>query len=103
MQQMERRYRSSRAVCFVSITRDDKRWPSVAFNHPRRRDADHAAMPAFAIHHHAVRFAQRRLFVKTTKDAVDDAPLFFLTLGIQLVKPARYLPCPLRVFLIEKI
>src|SRR6266481_3445299 len=100
---MERPNRSSRAVRFVSFTRDDERWPPVAFHHPRRRDANHAAMPAFAIHHYAIRFPQRGLFIKTTKDAVHDAPLFFLTLGVQLVEPAGNLPCSLHVFLIEKV
>src|SRR6266849_9724809 len=100
---MERRNRSSRAVRFVSFTRDDERWPPVAFHHPRSGNANHTAMPAFAVHDHAIGFAQRRLFLKPTKNAVHDAPLFLLTLGIQLIKPARYLSGTLHVFLVEKI
>src|SRR6266404_4448467 len=67
------------------------------------RDAYHAAMPTVAIHLHAVRFAQSGLLVKPTKNAVHDAPLFFLTLSIQLIQPARNLPGTLHVFLVEKV
>src|SRR5260370_5946127 len=100
MQQMERRNRSSRAVRFVSFTRDDERWPPVAFHHPRSRNSDHSAMPAFSIHHHAIRFAQGGLFFKATKNAVHDATLCFLTLGVPLIQPAGNRACTLHVFLV---
>src|SRR5260370_10053876 len=97
---MNRPDRSSRAVRFVTLARDAQRWPPVAFHHPRRRDANHAPMPAFAIHYHAIRFAQRGLVFKPAKNADHDAPLFFLTLGVQLVVPTGNPPGTLNVFLL---
>src|ERR1017187_3762604 len=59
-------------------------------------------MPAFAIEHHAIRFAQPGLFFQAVLDARHDAALFFLTLGVQLVEPSGNLPGTLHVFLVEK-
>src|ERR1700719_2212413 len=100
---MESRNRSPRAMRLVPSARNNQSWPAVAFHYSRSCDANYTAVPAFAIQDHAIGFAQRGLDFQPALDAVHDAPLFFLTLGIQLVKAAGHLPGALHIFLIEQV
>src|SRR6202021_3806727 len=98
-----RRNRSSRPVRFFPMPRDDQSRPTVALDNSRSRDPNHPAMPAFPINDDAVRVTQPRLFFKTEKNAVHDAPFCFLPVRIQFIETARNLARTLYVFLVEKI
>jgi hypothetical protein len=86
---MKRANRPPRPKRFFTFTRDHDCRSVIALNDSRRRDADHAAMPSFAIDDDAVSVAQRGIAGKALFDRLQYAPLFFLTFGIELVELRR--------------
>src|ERR1700683_3014176 len=85
-EQMKGVNRAHGAESFFAFARDNNRRPMVAFDHARGRDADHAAVPALAINHDAISFAQRGIAAYAFFHRTQDSPLFFLTGGVERVE-----------------
>src|SRR5580765_831362 len=98
IQQMKCADRSPRPMRFTVVVRDHERGPSILLDHPRGGDADYPAMPALAVNHHAVRITQSRFLLNSLVNRLQDVALFFLPLGIQLIKPPGDLSSAHRIF-----
>ena len=60
-------------------------------------------MPALAIDHNAESVVQRRFFFEASLDGVQNAPLFFLPLGVQLIESIRNFTGTHRIFHAEQL
>ena len=78
--------RAAGAEGFLAFARDHERRPVVALDHARGRDADDAPVPAFAIDHDAVSFAQRGIAADAFLDQAQNSTLFFLAICIEAIK-----------------
>src|SRR5581483_11308000 len=102
-QQMKTRNGPARAVRFAGIVAgDDQCRTPVPLHHARGGDADHATMPAVAVHHQAVGLA-RAGFGQQLLDLLDDARLFLLALTVELVELLRQLARAGRVARAEQL
>ncbi len=77
--------------------------PCVALHDARCGNSDHAAVPAIAVDHHAVGFAQRRFIVEPLPDVLDDAALFVLAVGIELIEAGPNFARSAQIFDAEQI
>ena len=78
---------TARAVRLLAIARNHQRRASVTFDDASGSDADHAAVPAFAVDHDAERLAQRRLLFEMCSDGLQNAALFLLPVAVELIEP----------------
>src|SRR5271165_7518213 len=86
LQQMEGANRAARAESLIAFARDHDCGAVVTFDNPRRRDADDAAVPVFSVDNNAVGIAQRRIAGEALVHRAQNSPLFFLTVGIEMVE-----------------
>src|SRR5215470_16944867 len=91
------------AVGFLAVTRNHQRWPAVAFDDAGCGDANHSAMPAVAIDHHAVRIAQGSFVAEALLDRIQHPALLLLAFAVQLVEPYGDLTRLGGIFRAEKI
>src|ERR1700692_3067230 len=103
LEQVEGTNRTARSKRLFSVARDDDCGAVITLDTPRSRNAEDAAMPAFAIHHDAVSLAQRRLAADPLFHRSQDSPLFFLPVGVEPVKLAGQLPGAKRVLHAEEL
>src|SRR5262245_57159548 len=83
--------------------RHDQGRAAIAFDHAGRGDADHPAMPTFAVDHDAVRIAEAWLLLKTLFNRLQDSLLCFLPLAVELVETQRDLTRPVLIFHAEEL
>src|SRR5581483_7123320 len=86
-EQVESRYRPAGTMGLVTVDRDYERRPAVSFYDSRGSNANHTAMPTVAIDHHAVGIPQTGILLEARLDLLHDAPLFLLTVAVELVEP----------------
>ena len=94
--------RTARPEGFLAVARNYERGTIVALNHARGCYADDAAMPAFAVQHNAKGIAERRVAADALFERPQNAPLFFLAAGVELVEFAGQLAGTRRIFHAEK-
>src|ERR1700675_3061124 len=98
VEQVEGADGTARSVRFAVFVRQHQGGPPVTLNHAGGGDADDAAMPAIAVDHYAMRVAQIRLLLEAAVDGLQDAALFFLAFGVELVQTRCNLSCACRIF-----
>src|SRR5258708_2706836 len=86
---------------FRAFAGDDQGRPMIALDHAGRRNADDAAVPAFAIDHDAVSFAQRGVAGDALFYSAEDAAFFLLALGIEPVELPGQEAGSIRIFCAE--
>src|SRR5260370_7331028 len=93
-QQMEARNRASGAISLTAldVERQNQRRASVALDHAGGNDSNHATVPVVAIEHQAVGLALGGIAIQSLLDFFNDARLFILPLGIELVQLGGNLP-----------
>src|ERR1700677_3150229 len=77
---------SAGAVSFFAVAGDYDRWTVITLDHASGSDADHAAVPAFAIDHNTVGFAQFWIAGNPFFNRAQDAALFLLAIGVEAIQ-----------------
>src|ERR1035437_529855 len=91
LQQMERLDGASRTMRFAVFAGEDERRTPIALHNTRGANADHAAMPAFALQHQAVSLSHLGRGFNFALNFVQDALLFLLPVAVELIEPNGYL------------
>src|SRR5258708_36554060 len=86
---------------FRAFAGDDKGRPMIALDHAGRRNANDAAVPAFAIDHNAIGLAQCGVAADALVYSADDAAFFLLALGIEPIKLPGQKAGSIRIFRVE--
>src|SRR5262249_45361562 len=98
IKQMKSLYGSPGSIRLIFLAGDNQYGTTMFFHDARRGNPDHAPVPAFAVDDNAKRIANCRFFREPLFDAFDEAALFVLPLGIELIEPPRDLPRAVGVF-----
>ena len=103
VQQMEAGNGASRTVRLISVARNHHRRSLVALHQPRGADADHSAVPTFAVHHQANGVREFRRLLQLRSYGFQDARLFLLAVAVQAVEVFRDLQGLRRHFFGEQL
>src|ERR1019366_8919070 len=94
---------ASRTMSFATLAGEDKRRTPIALHNARGADADHTAMPAFALQHQAVSLPHLGRGFYLALNHVQDALLFQLPVAVELINSNGYVRRFGRVLLGEQL
>src|SRR5437867_1428778 len=94
---MKRRYGTSGAVRFPTITGEYQSGSPVAFHYTGSDDSNYASVPCLAIHDHAVCISQPRRVLDALVSFLNNARLFGLAFPVQMIKTSGQFSSPRHV------